>query len=133
MLVRVVHATPLLFGLWLKVKFGYVFDEGACDADEKILLYDFPGSHAFAEHKKLALFLILDVLWEKDDTEVIDSALDFGLGLLEIKQFINELHVGYRFLRVPDYYYLVVFCRKDPFHCGDFVQLWNFFFYIYHI
>jgi hypothetical protein len=42
----------------------------------------------------LSLLLVLNILRQEYDPEVVDSSLDFGLGLLEIKQLINELHVG---------------------------------------
>ena len=44
----VVHAAPLLFGLLLELLFRDVLDQGACDADQEILLNDFPGTHALA-------------------------------------------------------------------------------------
>jgi hypothetical protein len=127
------YAAPLLFGLLLELLSGDVLDEGACDADQEVLLDDLPGSHAFAEHEELSLLLVLYVFGEEDDPEVVDSALDFGLGLLEIKEFVDVLHVRDGLLRVSDDDNLVVLGWQDPFDSCDFVELWNFFFYIYHI
>lgn len=90
----VVYAAPLFFGLLLKFLAWYIFNKGASNAGKKVLLDYFPGSHALAEHEELALLLIFNVLGEENDSEVADSALDFGLGLLEIKEFIDVLHLG---------------------------------------
>ncbi len=97
------------------------------------MLNDLARAHAFAQHKELALILVLDVLGQEDDSKIVDSALDLCFGLLEIKQLIDELHVGYGLFGVADDDDLVVFGGEDPFDGGDFVELWNFFFYIYHI
>jgi hypothetical protein len=97
------------------------------------LQYDLARAHAFAEHQELSLILVLDILGQEDNSKVVDSALDFSFRLLEIKQFVDELHVGYGLLGVADDDNLVVFGGEDPFDGGDLVQLWNFFFYIYHI
>lgn len=107
----VVDARPFLFGLLLKGLPGDVLDEIAGDTYKKILLNDLTSAHAFAEHEELSLILVLYIIGQEDDTEIVDSALDFSLGFLEVKQLVNVLHLRYGLLAVADDDNLIILCR----------------------
>jgi len=129
----IMDATPLFFSLLLEGLPSYVFNKCTCNSYEKVLLYDFPCAHRLAKHKKLPLLLVLNILGQENYPKIIDSAFDFCLWFFEIKELIDILHLRYWLFRVTDYDNLIVTSWENPFHCCDFVKLWNFFFDIYHI
>lgn len=107
----IVNAGQLFSCLFLERFFRNAFNEIRSHANQEILLYNFTSSHGFTEHEKLAFILVLNILWEKNDSEIIDSALDFCFWFFKIEQLINVLHIGNRLLRVTDYYDLIMLGR----------------------